>query len=231
MTITLVDPFPGAARSLAWIPRGGDGTDSTAVEDTTDETDTTDDNEDDEDTEDADATTVSKADFDKLQASFSAMQKQLSAADKNKAAAQKALDELQRKEKSELENAKADVVKLTADADGWREKFTTQAVTNAFLRESMEAGIAWHNAALAQQALGAVEVGEDGVIADMPGRIKALAKEQPFLVKKTSEGDGTNDNSTKSASGSNVGSKGGKGKGNGQLSEEELMRRFPALKR
>ena len=226
---TVLHPRTGR---LVGLPRGADGVEGDSATEDVEETGT-DDKEKEEFEEDT-TSTVSKSDFDKLQASFNAMKVQLSNADRNKSEAQKKLEELERKEKSELENAQADAKKSTEEAEGWREKFTRQALENAFLSGSMRANIVWHNSSLALRALQdeasePLTVGDDGAVDGMADKIKKLAKEQPFLVNTASDSEEETAGKKQTASGSNVGS-GGKKSNNNKLSDEELKARFPALR-
>jgi hypothetical protein len=214
--------------------RGGDGTDDNAGADddkNADDVNQDDDSSDDAADEDSSSGTVSKADFDALQKKFDAQKNQLRAADKTKSAAQKQLEDLQRKEKSDLENAQADVKKLSEENAGWQGKYEKLALTNAFLTESACAKIQWHDPLVAQAAakLSDLTINEDGEVEGMDAIVKKLAKEKPFLVNSSSEADEDTTNGTKITSGSKVG-KGSTGKGKpGQLSREELIKRFPAL--
>lgn len=176
--------------------------------------------------------TVSKDEHDRVVA-------RMKAADKNRAEAQKKLDELERKGKGELENTKADLEKATKAHESLQSKFTTLALTNAFLIASQQAGIAWHDPKVAQNAanLKDLEIDDDGNVEGIEAVVKKLAKDKAFLVNKgkadEDEDDGEpNGTKRRGASGSGVGStKTPKGKpANGKLTDEQLKARFPALR-
>lgn len=216
-----------------WIPQGGDGADDTDPEDTGGQDDTGDGDEGGEEDGDED---FSKEAFAKLKADFDKVKKHLSNADRRKSAAEKALDDAKRKERTDLENAQADTKRLTAETAAWQDRFTGMARTNAFLIESSRANIQWHDPEVAQAAakLGDMEVSDDGEVEGMAEAVKALAKSKPFLVNAaggSEEGENGKDKEEKPVSGSKLGT-GTKGKGKTtQLSEEQLMARFPALRR
>lgn len=217
-----------------WIPQGGDGADDTGSDDTGTDDDSTDDGDEGEEEEGDEG--YSKEAFAKLKEDFDKVKKHLSNADRRKSAAEKALDEAKRKERTDLENAQADAKRLTEETAAWQTRFTGMALTNAFLIESSRAKIQWHDPEVAQAAakLGDMEVGDDGEVEGMAEAVKALAKSKPFLVNAAGgdeEGENGKTKEEKPVSGSKLGT-GTKVKGkNAQLTQEELMRRFPALGR
>lgn len=220
-----------------WIPQGGDGADDDSGNNTGEDDadkDTGDAGDEDED-EDGDEG-YSKEAFAKLRADFNRVKKHLSNADRRKSAAEKALEEAQRKERSDLENAQADAKRLTDETTAWQARFTGMALTNSFLIESSRAKIQWHDPEVAQAAakLTDMEVGDDGDVEGMAEAVKALAKNKPFLVNAAGGSAGEENGKTKDdkvVSGSKLGT-GTKAKGKpSQLSEEELFARFPALRR
>lgn len=217
---------------LQWLPQGGDGTDTSTedVEETEDSTEQEEKSDEDEEK----PSTVSREELNDLQRKFDAMRKQLQAADRNKSVAQQKLDELERKDKTELENAQTDLKKTQEESTGWREKFLGLARTNAFLIASARQQITWHDPEVAQAAavLVSLEVGEDGTVDGIVDVIKKLAKEKPFLVNKGKSEESEGGDTNRKRSGSRVGS-GGKAKDTGVadgLSAEELRKRFPALR-
>lgn len=175
---------------------------------------------------------VSREEFDRLK-------KRMQAADRAKTDAVKKAEEYERKDKTELQNAQADLKKVTEQHTKLQGSFTNLARTNAFLIASQQANIAWHNPKVAQKAadLEELEVDEDGNVDGIEAAVKKLAKDQPYLVNKgkasDEEDEDDGDKGTKrGASGSGVGStKTPKGKkNNGKLSDEQLKARFPALR-
>lgn len=218
-----------------WLPAGsdGDGGDGDAdAGDTQDDQDGRDDSEDGDGSGDDEQFT--REQYQALQRKYEAQRTQLQAADRNKSAAQKELDELKRKERTDLENAQADA-KKAIEAEGlWKTKYENLARTNAFLIESARAKVQWHDPAVAMAAakLTDLTIGEDGEVEGMDVLIKKLAKEKAFLVSDgATETDGDSGDGRR-VTGSKVGGKRGTTNGGkpGQLSEEELKRRFPALR-
>lgn len=218
---------------LGWIPSGGDGSDDSGNDDgdSVDDDSTGDDSTDDDvPDEDEDEPQDTKAALKKLQQDYARLKGHLQNADRNKSKAQKELDELKRKERTDLENAQADLAKEVEARTQWETRFRGLAVTNAFLTESQRAGVVWHDPEVAQSAaaLKDLEIDEDGVVAGMADAVKKLAKEKPFLVN----GGDQEEKERKPKTGSPVGSGGSKGKpANGKLTKEELMAKFPALRR
>lgn len=219
-----------------WIPQGGDGTDDPGTGEETGAEDG-DGGEGGEEEGDEDDESFTKESFKKLKADFDKMRGHLSNADRKKNAAEKELENVKRKERTDLENAQADVKKLTEETTTWQTRFNRLAMTNAFLIGSTQLDVHWHDPEVAQAAakLAELEVGEDGTVEGMDQIIKDLAKKKPFLVKKAAEGEPSEEDKSKNGkvlSGSKVGT-GSKGKSGSstQLSQEELLRRFPALGR
>lgn len=180
--------------------------------------------------------TVSREDFERIK-------NQLKAADRRRAAAEREATELKRKDQTELENTKQDLEAVTKERDNYRDSFMNLARTNAFLTASAQNGITWHDPedamAAAGKALRELDIDEtDGSVTGVAQLVKDLAKRKKHLVKVTDEdndeeGDeGKKTRRPKGASGSGVGStKTSKGKpANGQLSDEQLRQRFPALR-
>jgi hypothetical protein len=234
--------------SYLWPILGADGEDDAGGEDDGDsDADDADDADDDDADEGGDDKKKSKSkkvysaeEYEELQRKYEARTKHLAASDKNKSAAEKELAALKRKDQSELEKVTGDLKTVTEERDSYQSKFTTLARTNAFLIASAQEKITWHDPSDAQ-AVGAsrfkdLEIDEDGNIDGIRDVVKKLAKDKPHLVNKsTDEGDEDNkkNGSKRGASGSGVGSKGNNnGKGNkGTPSKEELVSRFPGLRR
>lgn len=215
----------------SWTPHGADGTDDDDTGDGGQQDDggTQDDAGDDDDG--AGTQTVTQAQYDELQRKFDQMKSQLSANDKSKAALQKQIDDAKRKEQTDLKNAQDDVARLTQEGVTWKDRYERLALTNAFLIESARAQITWHDPVVAQAAaaLAELEVGDDGTVSGMADAVKKLAKDKAFLVNATPGSAGT-----AATNGSKTGTKVGAGKTgkgqSGQLTDEELKIRFPALR-
>jgi hypothetical protein len=250
--------YPGTDRPLQavglsqsglplWPLLGADDGDDAADED-----DSEDDGDGDSDEDDADD---SQGDDDKGKKSkrksgpvsreeFDAVTRRLSAADRRRAEAEKVAADLrkekedaERKDKPELENLRKDHGDLTKNHEALQNRFRKLALVNAFLTASAQERIAWHDPKVAQKAadLEDLEVDEDGNVEGIRDAVKLLAKSHKYLVNSGKEdgdeGDGKEER-RRGASGSGVGStKTSKGKKTtGQLSREELIKRFPALK-
>lgn len=170
--------------------------------------------------------TVSRAEYE-------ALKKRMSAADKNKSKAERALEELQRKERSDLENAQTDLQKITEERDGLQKRFASLALTNAFLTASQQEGITWHDPKVAQVAadLAELEIDEDGSVAGIREVVKKLAEDKKFLVNSGSQ-EGSSGTGKRGASGSGVGSGKTKTKAenNGKLTDAQLLKRFPGIR-
>jgi hypothetical protein len=238
--------------SLLWPLLGGDGDDDEGSDDGgKDEGDDSEEDEEDADDTDADEDKSSKKKTKKSgpvsREEFDAVTNRLSAADRRRAAAEKEAAELrkakedeERKGKPELENVKKDLETVTRDHEKLQGRYKKLALTNAFLIASQSAGISWHNPKVAQAAgeFDELEIDEDGSVEGIEAAVKALAKKHKYLVNvgKADEDDEDGEDkkpARRGASGSGVGSvKTAKGKQpKGQLTKEELIKRFPALKR
>lgn len=181
--------------------------------------------------------TVSREEFEALQEKYNRRAKHLSESDKKKSAAETRLAELERKDKSDLENAKTDLAKATKELDQYKGSFVKLARTNAFLTASAQEKINWHDPKVAQRAadLDDLEVDENGNVEGIREAVKALAKSHKFLVNSGDQDDDDDDGQQqkkRGSTGSGVGStKTGKGKKtDGKLTPEELRARFPALR-
>lgn len=235
-----------------WPLLGGDGDDDGADEGEGDEGEEADEEDEDDDADnkgddDKDSKKgkkrtgpVSREEFERIQNQLSAADKRRSAAEKENAELKKFKEEQDRKGNTELQNAQADLKTVTAERDSLQDRFNNLARTNAFLTASAQAGIRWFDPedaqAVAGKALKELEIGEDGTVEGITQLVKDLAKRKKHLVNTGD--DNTDDEDDKKlvrrgASGSGVGSvKNGKTKGKkGELSREELIKRFPALRR
>lgn len=180
---------------------------------------------------------VSREEFDAVTRRLSAADKRRSDAEKEAAALRKEKEDKEREGKPELENLRKDHDELVKNNEGLQNRFRKLALVNAFLTASAQEKIAWHDPKVAQKAadLEDLEVDEDGNVEGIRDAVKLLAKSHKYLVNSGKEdgdeGDGKEER-RRGASGSGVGStKTSKGKkATGQLSREELIKRFPALK-
>src|SRR5919197_1258233 len=214
---------------LLWLPWGADGQDDDTDESVDDDQDGDDGGQDDDQDQSA---TVPRSELLELQKKFDDLRRHLSAADKNKSAAQKKLDELQRKDRTDLENAQADLQRVQEEGQEWKGKFLSLARTNAFLVASAQANVQWHDQVVAQAAanLADLEVDDSGSVEGIDAVIKKLSKDKPFLVR-TAEDSDDGDTEQRPKSGSRVGAKKKNTGTKEDVSREELLRRFPALRR
>lgn len=183
---------------------------------------------------------VSREEFDAQANRLSAADKRRAAAEKEAADLRKFKEEHERKGNTELQNLQKDHTELTKNHENLQGRFKKLAMENAFHTASAQEKVSWHDPKVALRAadLDDLEIDEDGNVEGIRDVVKALAKSKKFLVNSGKETDDDEDGEDKKpvrrgASGSGVGStKTGKGKPkNGQMTDEELKRRFPALNR
>lgn len=185
---------------------------------------------------------VSREEYDELRKKYEARTKHLSESDKKKSAAEKELAELKKKDLPEIEKAKKDFEEASKDRDSYKDKFMKLARTNAFLTASVQEDILWEDPtdamAISGKDLHELEISEDGSVEGIRELVKGLSKRKPHLLKskKDEEEEDKEDkskNRRNGATGSGVGSRnnGGRGKKKGELSAEELRRKFPSLRR
>lgn len=181
-------------------------------------------------------------DYDEQVAHKNRIKKQLSESDKKRAAAEKKLADLEKAKLPDAEKAAKEVADLTTERDGYRDKFLNLARTNAFLTASAQEGVAWADPedaqAIAGKSLRELDIDDDGNVDGIRDLVKSLARKKPHLVKTdkiSDEGDGEDKDKKRrnGASGTGVGSRGSRGNGKKEtkFSEEDLVRRFPALRR
>jgi hypothetical protein len=186
--------------------------------------------------------TIDPDEYDAQVAHKDRLKNQLREADKKRDAAEKELTRLKNESLPDKEKAAAELTEITKERDDYKSRFTNLARTNAFLTASARAGVNWHDPEDAQSVgrkeLAELTISDDGEVDGIDTLVKDLAKRKPHLVKAAkTEGedkDGKEDKGRKTngATGSGVGSRSGKGKSNnGALSNEELMKRFPALRK
>lgn len=171
---------------------------------------------------DGGAETVSKDDYDKLMNRLRAADQRASRAEaEKKQLADKDLPELD-KLKREHSEALQQVEKLQAD-------LRQQRLENAFLSSN---SVEWENPKRALQLadMSAVDIDDDGNVTGLDAALKALAKSDPYLVKKTkkSEEDGNSGAKPFTASGGGANTKSGS-EGSRQ-DQNKILARFPAMK-
>ena len=177
-----------------------------------------------------------KASSEKMvsEAKYLQIKKHLSAADAKKAELEKELNALKTKDLPEAEKLTAERDEAVKARDTYRSKYENLARTNAFLTASSDLKISWVKveSALKLADLEDLEIDDDGSVDGIKDAVKALAREHPYLLApKDSDEEGTNGKGAASKSGSLVGSKNKGKKPEGELSEEDLKKRFPALNR
>lgn len=162
------------------------------------------------------------------EAKYLQIKKHLAEADRKK---QEALDELKKLQTKDLPEAE----KLTAERDEavesaktYRGRFEKLARTNAFLMASGDLKLTWASttAALKLAELEDLEINDDGSVDGIKDAVQALAKEHPYLLAP-SEGKEKKD---PPKSGSVVGSTKRGTKTKQEISEEDLRKRFAALR-
>lgn len=139
----------------------------------------------------------------------------------------KRLDDLEGKDKSELEKATARVTELESENKAMSESLKTARLENAFLTDNT---YQWHNPrrALALADLSDVEIDSDGTVSGLKKALDALAKSDAYLLKKDeSEDDGKQD--PPGTGGGTNPSKKQKQKTNAE--QDALRAKYPALNR
>lgn len=172
-----------------------------------------------QDAGDGDGKTYTKAEMD-------ALSERMKAADRRAATAEQKVKEFEDKDKDEATKTAERIKALEEQTEKDKEALRDLTVQNAFLAAN---DIDWHDkdVALAHANLSEVLDAEGNV--DKKALKKALedlSKDKPFLVKAKAEGDG--DGTPAPPSGAPVGS-GRKGSRSGELDEEALKRKYPAL--
>lgn len=261
MRVKLVDPLPLhptlAIRAIGLRPDGSpvwplmgadgeeEGSDDDADEGEEDDEEESDDDADGEDDKGSSKTKkrsgpVSREDYDRVKNHLSKADRKKSELERENAELKKFKEDREREGNTELQNLQKDLRTVTEERDSLNERFTTLARTNAFLTASAQAKIVWHDPEDAQAAAGRslreLEIDEDGNVEGILDLVKDLAKRKKYLVNNGTDDDddeGERKSTRRGASGSGVGSQRTtkKGKPNGQLTDEELRRRFPALNR
>ena len=179
---------------------------------------------------------VPREEFERVKNHLSKADQKKAALEKENAELKKFKDEQERKGNTELQNIKKDLEGITRERDTYRDRFTAMARTNAFLTASQQLKVVWHDPTDAQAAAGKelrdLEIDEDGNVEGIKELVKDLAKRKKYLVNTGDSDDEDDGDKKRGASGSGVGSVKTKSNGKkGQLSPEELRKRFPQLKR
>jgi hypothetical protein len=163
----------------------------------------------------ADAT-VSRADFDRLQA-------QLRAADQNRVKAENDLKQLRDKDLPEMDKLKRDNAELESRATKAEADLAEARISNAFLTANSHE---WANPATALRLLDRSKIQIDPSTGDVSGvkdAAEALAKSDPYLLKPKSAEPGSGE---PPKPGTIPGNNGG---GSGQPTKEQLTKRFNVL--
>lgn len=165
------------------------------------------------------------------QAEFDALKRQLQAADQNKARAEaeaKALKDAQLTADEKVKQDLAEAQKALADRE---QKLRDAQIQNAFVTDNT---YSWHDpkAALKLADLSGVTIDGDKVNG-LKEALKAVADAFPFMVKPKegtgTEGAGGTDAST-SGGATGVGGQGSGAGRAGSTNQQELQKRFPALR-
>lgn len=159
------------------------------------------------------------------------LKEQRSNADKRATAAEAKLKELEDKDKSDLEKAKAALADLEKEKGELLSRQRELTLNQALLAHHEYGASKWQDPEDILEKLQKavvkedVSIEEDGTIKGLDSWLKKLAKEKEYLLKKEApEGD-----EGKGASGGGVGS-GKKGSGD-KLDEAALVKKFSALRR
>jgi hypothetical protein len=117
---------------------------------------------------------------------FEALQRRMRAADRAKSAAEQRAEELEAAQRSELENAKASVVRLEKENESLKGTVSTLRIDNAFLTAS---NVKWVDpeAALRLVDMTDVTIGDDGKVEGLEAALQKLAEKKPYLVEKADE--------------------------------------------
>jgi hypothetical protein len=106
----------------------------------------------------------------------------------------KRLEEYERKDKSDLENAQTDLQKSLKENESLQGTVKSLALQVAFLSVN---DVTWHNPQRALQLadLSEVEIGDDGTVDSkaLKAAMKKLAAEEPYLVKKSKDDEDEED--------------------------------------
>lgn len=155
---------------------------------------------------------------------FDGLFKRMQAADQAKSKAENELNEIKRKDQTELERAKGDLENITAERDDLKKQLNDTRLENAFLSNNKHT---WHDPGDAMHLLdmSGVVIGDDGKVSGLDSAIDSLAKKKPHLIKPVDDGEGSNRDSGTSGTANNGSRKGSAG------TKPDMSSRFPALKK
>jgi hypothetical protein len=157
------------------------------------------------------------------------LQTKLSLSDKARVAAQTQLDELQRREKTDLQNAQNDLTKVAAENEILKADLQNERLGNAFLTAGKHE---WQNAGAALRLLDRTMItfAEDGTVTGVDKAADALAKSDPYLLKTaTTE---TSGKQTPAPPAPPSGTQPSQGAGNSMTSDRDrLLRKYAVLRR
>lgn len=158
------------------------------------------------------------------------LQNKLALADKARVAAQTQLDALERKDKTDLENAQADIVKVTAENEALKAEVQNSKLENAFLIAGKHD---WQNPGAALRLIDRTMImfAEDGTVTGVDKAADALAKSDPYLLK-TADAGNAQGGTTRQTPAPPSGSQPGQGAGNNTTPDRDrLLRKYPVLRR
>lgn len=209
----------------------GGGAESDAGASTDDDTGTGDD--DDEGGDDGSGDDDSSSEKTVSEAKYLQIKAQLQASDRKKQAALDELNRLKTKDMPEAERAATELKEAREQAAAYKDRFEKTARTNAFLTASSELKVVWVNAdtALRLAELDELEINDDGSVDGIKDAVKALVKDHPYLLAPKDSEDTNGKEKGPTKSGSVVGSKNQGKKPEGEISKEDLLKRFPNLAR
>lgn len=137
------------------------------------------------------------------------------------------LDELESKDKSELEKTSARVTVLESENAALQESLKTARLENAFLASN---DYEWHNPgrALSLADLKDVEIDDDGTVHGLKKALDALAKSDAYLLKDKEKENDEEEPPVSTGDALNPAKKGTKKK---QEADEALRKKYSALRR
>ena len=134
------------------------------------------------------------------------------------------LKEIEDKDKSDLERTSSDLKIVTSERDELKDTVHDLLIKNAFLMDNKHNWVK-PKTALRLADLSEVEIDDEGNVTGLDKALDALAKSDPYLLKKESDGDEDDDDEPKS-----TGRPPAK-KGNGDPNRNKLVAKYPALRR
>lgn len=161
------------------------------------------------------------------QAEYDALRNRLSQADQKRAATEAELKQIRDKDLPALEKATRDLAEAQKQAEEAKEALKRTRLENAFITDNK---YEWENprTALKLADLSKVEVDDDGTVRNLTAALDALAKSDPYLLKKKADdgddGDGGNGKGSTGAPGA-----GGR-QSDTKLDAKKYAARIPALR-